>query len=132
MSYFYTPWNQRFFDVFRGYRNRTMTWKGLIDLSRATVILRNINHLFKTFLENKDKTQEKLTTVPKKPLFLLLPYFTPPWLQNKTQLRKPLTGINNCCKLRAGSRVKASYQTLFVQKIASLQTYIWCRLYVSF
>ena len=26
---FYTPWNQRFSDVFRGYRKRPVTWNGL-------------------------------------------------------------------------------------------------------
>ena len=31
VSYFYTPWNLWFPDVFRGYRNRTLAWKGLMQ-----------------------------------------------------------------------------------------------------
>ena len=44
--------------------------------------------------------QEKLIIVPKKTLFLVLPYLGPLSLQNRTKLRKSLKGILNCCKLR--------------------------------
>ena len=36
-----------------------------------------MNNCFKTFLDNKHRIQEKVITVPKKPLFLILPYLGP-------------------------------------------------------
>ena len=39
-------------------------------------------------------------TVPKKTLFLVLPYLGPLSLQTRTKLRKSLKGILNCCKLQ--------------------------------
>ena len=39
-------------------------------------------------------------TVPKKTLFLVLPYLGPLSLQTRTKLRKYLKGILNCCKLQ--------------------------------
>ena len=53
-----------------------------------------------TFLDNKHRIQEKVITVPKKPLFLVPPYLQSLSLQTKTKLRKPLIGILNCCKLQ--------------------------------
>ena len=53
-----------------------------------------------TFLDNKHRIQEKVITVPKKPLFLVPPYLEPLSLQTKTKLRKLLIGILNCCKLQ--------------------------------
>ena len=44
--------------------------------------------------------QEKVITVPKKTLFLVLPYLGPLSLQTRTKLRKSLKGILNCCKLQ--------------------------------
>ena len=58
------------------------------------------NNCFKVFLDNKYKIQEKVTTVPKKTLFLVLPYLGPISLQTRTKLRKPLKAILNCCKLQ--------------------------------
>ena len=51
------------------------------------------------FLDNKYRIQEKVITVPKKTLFLVLPYLGPLSLQTRTKLRKSLKGILNCCKL---------------------------------
>ena len=51
------------------------------------------------FLDNKYRIQEKVVTVPKKILFLVLPYLGPLSLQTRTKLRKSLKGILNCCKL---------------------------------
>ena len=51
------------------------------------------------FLDNKYRIQEKVITVPKKTLFLILPYLGPLSLQTRTKLRKSLKGILNCCKL---------------------------------
>ena len=36
-----------------------------------------INNCFKAFLDSKHRMQEKVITVPKKPLFLVLPYLGP-------------------------------------------------------
>ena len=44
--------------------------------------------------------QEKVITVPKKTLFLVLPYLGPLSFQTRTKLRKSLKGILNCCKLQ--------------------------------
>ena len=41
-----------------------------------------------------------MITVPKKPLFLVLPYLGRLSLQTRTKLRKFLKGILNCCKLQ--------------------------------
>ena len=52
------------------------------------------------FLDNKYRVREKVITVPKKTLFLVLPYLGPLSLQTRTKLRKSLKGILNCCKLQ--------------------------------
>ena len=44
--------------------------------------------------------QEKVITVPKKTLFLVLPYLGPLSLATKTKLRKSLKGTLNCWKLQ--------------------------------
>ena len=54
-----------------------------------------INNHFKTFLDNKNRTQEKLIDVPKKPLLLVLPCFGPVSLQTTIKLRKSLKGVLN-------------------------------------
>ena len=51
-----------------------------------------INNHFKTFLDNKNRIQEK---VPQKPLFLVLPCFGPVSLQTTIKLRKSLKGVLN-------------------------------------
>ena len=68
-----------------------------------------INNCFKTFLDNKHRIQEKLITVPKKPLFLVLPYLGPLSLQTRTKVRKSLKGNLNCCTLQV---VLQSYNKL--------------------
>ena len=59
-----------------------------------------INNCFKVFLDNKYRVREKVITVPKKTLFLVLPYLGPLSLQTRTKLRKTFKGILNCCKLQ--------------------------------
>ena len=44
--------------------------------------------------------QEKVITVHKKTLFLVIQYLGPLSLQTRTKLRKSLEGILNCCKLQ--------------------------------
>ena len=78
-----------------------------LELVKLTDVFKNngypenfINNCFKVFLDNKYKIQEKVITVPKKTLFLVLPYLGPLSLQTRTKLRKSLKGILNCCKLQ--------------------------------
>ena len=59
-----------------------------------------INNCFKAFLHNNYRIQEKVITVPKKPLFLVLLYLGPLSLQTRTKLRKSLKSILNCFKLQ--------------------------------
>ena len=59
-----------------------------------------VNNSFKVFLDNKYRVREKVITVPKKTLFLVLPYPRPLSLQAKTKLRKSLKGILSCYKLQ--------------------------------
>ena len=48
----------------------------LMDVFKSKVYPENsINNSFKTFLDNKHRMQEKLITVPKEPLLLVLRYF---------------------------------------------------------
>ena len=73
----------------------------LMDVFKSSGYTKNfINNCFKTFLDNKDRIQEKVLTVPKKLLFSVLTYFGPLSLQTRTKLRKSLRGILNCCKLQ--------------------------------
>ena len=78
-----------------------------LELVKLTDVFKNngypqnfINNCFKVFLDNKYRMQEKVITVPKKTLFLVLPYLGPLSLQTRTKLRKSLKGILNCCKLQ--------------------------------
>ena len=59
------------------------------------------NNCFEVFLDNKYRIQEQVITVPKKTLFLVLPYLGPLSLQTRTKLSKSLKGILNCCKLQS-------------------------------
>ena len=52
------------------------------------------------FLDNKYKIQGKVTTAPKKTLFLVLPYLGPASLQTRTKLRQSPKGILDCSKLQ--------------------------------
>ena len=60
-----------------------------------------INNIFKVFLDNKYRRQEKVTTAPKKTLFLVLPNHGPLSLETRTKLRKSLNAMLNCCKLQS-------------------------------
>ena len=73
----------------------------LIDVFKNNGYPENfINNCFKVFLDKKYRIQEQVITVPKKTLFLVLPYLGPLSLQTRTELRKSLKGILNCCKLQ--------------------------------
>ena len=77
-----------------------------LELVKLTDVFKNngypenfINNCFKVFLDNKYRIQEKVITVPKKNLFLVLTYLGPLSLQTRTKFSKSLKRILNCCKL---------------------------------
>ena len=85
--------------------------------SRITAILTTLLIIvFKVFLDNKYRVRAKLITVPKKTLFLDLPYLGPLSLQTKTTLRKSLKGILNCCKLQIAFKSQNKLAKAFLLK----------------
>ena len=85
--------------------------------SRITAILTTLLIIvFKVFLDNKYRVRAKLITVPKKTLFLDLPYLGPLSLQTKTTLRKSLKGILNCCKLQIAFKCQNKLAKAFLLK----------------
>ena len=92
----------------------------LIDVFKNNGYPENfINNFLKVFLDNKYRVREKVITVPKKTLFLVLPYVGPLSLQTRTKLRKSLKDILNCCKFQILLKVKTNWQKLFVWKLFS-------------
>ena len=86
----------------------------LMDVFKSSGYTKNfINNCFKTFLDNKDRIQEKVLTVPKKPLFSVLTYLGPLSLQTRTKLRKSLRGILNCCKLQIVFKIENKLANAF-------------------
>ena len=71
-----------------------------------------------TNLEHKPGIQEKMITVPKKPLLLGLPYLGPLSSLTRTKLRKSFPVLLIFTNYRLRLRVKRNYLTLFVLKIA--------------
>ena len=55
---------------------------------------------FKLFLDRIYSLKEKVPTVKKKPLRLVLPYLGNISLQTRTKLQKSIKGVLNCCKLQ--------------------------------
>ena len=93
--------------LYRCFRICSYWTKFHLELVKLTDVFKNngypenfINICFKVFLDSKYKVQEKVITVPKKTLFLVLTYLGPLSLQTRTKLRKSLKGILNCCKLQ--------------------------------
>ena len=69
--------------------------------SRITVILKTLlRTVLNCFWITNIEYEEKVKTVPKKTLFLVLTYLGPLSLQTTTKLRKSLKGILNCFKLQ--------------------------------
>ena len=65
------------------------------------VILKTLSRtVLSCFWITNIKHEEKVKTVPKKTLFLVLTYLGPLSLQTTTKLRKSLKGILNCFKLQ--------------------------------
>ena len=58
-----------------------------------------IDKCFKKFLDNIHLVKEKVPTVERKRLLLVLPYLGVISLQTRTKLQQALKGVLNCCKL---------------------------------
>ena len=66
----------------------------LIDVFKNNVYTENfINNCFKVFLDNKYSLRKKVTTVPKKTFFSVLPYLGSLSLQTRIKLKKSIKGI---------------------------------------
>ena len=63
-----------------------------------------IDRCFKLFLNRIHILKEKVPTVGKKPLHLVLPYLGTIWLQTRTKLQKSIKGVLNCYKLQVISK----------------------------
>ena len=88
------------FHVCSGWMKFHLELVKLIDVFKCNGYPENfINNCFKVFLDNRYRIQEKVITVPKKTVVLVLLYLEPLSLQTGTKLRKSLQGILNCCKL---------------------------------
>ena len=98
----------------------------LIDFFKNNVYPDNC---FEVFLDNKYRVREKVITVPKKTLFLVLSYLGPLSLQTRTKLRKSIKGILNCCKLQIvfKRQNKLAKVFRFKDRIPKELTF-WCRL----
>ena len=89
----------RCFRIFSDWTKFHLELVKLADVFKSNGYPENfINNFFKTFLDKKYRINEKVTTVPKKPLFLVFPYLGPLPLQTRTKLRKSSKGIPNCYK----------------------------------
>ena len=58
-----------------------------------------IDKCFKKFLDNIHLVREKVPTVERKRLLLVLPCLGVISLQTRTELQQAIKGISNCCKL---------------------------------
>ena len=70
-------------------------------------ILKTIDKCFKKFLDNVHLVKEKVPTVERKRLLLVLPYLGVIFLQTRTKQQQALKGVLNCCKLE----IAFKYQT---------------------
>ena len=81
----------------------------LMDVFKSNSYPENfMNSRFKTFLDKKHRIQEKMITVPKKPLFLVIPYLEPLSLQTLTKLRKSLKVLSVVRNYRLCLRIKTN------------------------
>ena len=86
-----------------------------LELVKLTDVFKNngypenfINNCFKVFLDNKYRIQEKVITVPKKTLFLVLPYLGPLSLQTKIKSKKSLKSFLIVASYRLCLKVKTN------------------------
>ena len=72
-----------------------------------------IDKCFKKFLDNVHIIKEKVPTVEKKSLLLVLPYLGTISLQTRTKLQKSLKGVLNCCKIQVIFKTQTKLSTIF-------------------
>ena len=75
-----------------------------------------IDRCFKLLLDRIHILKEKVPTVEKKPLRLVLPYLGNISLQTRTKLQKTIKGVLNCCKLQVILKVKINFVIIFTLK----------------
>ena len=75
-----------------------------------------IDNCFKKFLNNVHLVKEKIPTVEKKRLLLVLPYLGIISLQTRTKLQQALKGVLNCCKLEIIFKYQARLSNSFRYK----------------
>ena len=68
-----------------------------------------IDKCFKNLLDNIHLVKEKVTTVEKKRLLLVLPYLGVISLKTRTKLQQTIKGVLNCCKQEVPLNVKPSF-----------------------
>ena len=76
-----------------------------------------VDNCFKKFLDNAFQVRQKVPTVEKKTLILVLPYLGVVSLQTRTKLQQALKGILNCCKLRVIFKTQCKLSSVFRFKI---------------
>ena len=82
-------WLYKYFRICSDWTKFHLELVKLIDVFKSNGYPENfINNCFKVFLKNKYRIQEKVKTVPKKTLFLVLPYLKQLSLQTRIKLRK--------------------------------------------
>ena len=69
--------------------------------------------LFKKFLDNIHLVKEKVPTVERKCLLLVLPYLGVISLQTRTKLQQALKGVLNCCKLEIAFKCQTKLSNSF-------------------
>ena len=96
----YTPWLIDVFVFARIDRKLHAELTFLKKILCKTVYPENsIDKCFKKFLDNIHFVKEKVPTVERKRLFLVLPYLGVISLQTRTKLKQALKGFSDCCKL---------------------------------
>ena len=72
-----------------------------------------INKCFKKFLDNIHLVKEKVPTVERKRLLLVLPYLRVISLQTRTKLQQAIKGVLNCCKLEIARKCQTNLSNSF-------------------
>ena len=72
-----------------------------------------IDKCFKKFLDNIHLVKEKVPTVERKRLLLVLPYLGVISLQTRTKLQQALKAVLNCCKLEIVFKLQTKFSNSF-------------------
>ena len=72
-----------------------------------------IDKCFKKFLDDIHLVKEKVPTVERKRLLLVLPYLGMISLQTRTKLQQALKGVLNCCKLEIAFKCQTKLSNFF-------------------